>query len=84
MAGIQADRGDVSHRIVTGEIPTVGLEVITNNLDRGVITEVASDERPCGYYCDSWHTVELHTDYKGQPMSGKTTMNCDRLTTRMP
>jgi hypothetical protein len=86
MAGIHADRGDTSHRLVSGERPVVGLEVITNNLDRGTIVEVEDfgGEQDCGWYCPAWHTVQLHTDYKGKPMTGKTTMNCDRLTTRMP
>lgn len=86
MAGIQADRGDTTHRIVSGEIPVVGLEVYTNNLDQGRIIEVADPEghQPCGYYCNAWHYVELHTSFDGKPISGKTIMNCDRLTTRRP
>jgi hypothetical protein len=86
MAGNHADRGDTSHRIVSGEVPVVGLEVITNNLDRGRI--IATDERrmseDCGWYCPAWHTVELHTSYDGKPLKGTTIMNCDRLTTRSP
>lgn len=86
MAGQHADRGDKSHRIVSGEVPVVGLEVITNNLDRGTI--IALDNRrmegDCGWYCEAWHTVALHTDYNGNPMKGSTIMNCDRLSTRMP
>ena len=86
MAGIHADRGDKSHRIVSGEVPAVGLEVFTNNLDKGIITDL--DEKrmgeDCGWYCNAWHTVRLITNYKGEPMSGTTTMNCDRLSTRRP
>lgn len=86
MAGIHADRGDTKHRIVSGEVPTVGLRVLTNNLDWGTITKV--DERnmdePCGWYCPAWHTVTLDTSYKGEPITGTEIMNCDRLTTRMP
>lgn len=76
MAGIHADHGDTSHRIVSGEIPTAGLEVIDNNLDRGVITLVSTDEG-CGYYCAAWHTITY-------PDGMTRIMNCDRLTTRMP
>lgn len=86
MAGNHADQGDVSHRIVSGEVPEVGLEVITNNLDRGRIIEVDARhaDDPCGWYCPAWHTIELHTSFDGKPLTGTTIMNCDRLTTRMP
>lgn len=80
MAGIHADRGDTTHRLVSGEKPEVGLRVFTNNLDRGVIVEV-SDEGLCGYYCQAWHTVRLDTSFRGEPVGGTTLMNCDRLTT---
>jgi hypothetical protein len=84
MAGIQADRGDKSHRVVSGEPTVVGLRVFTNNLDRGVIVKVSERmDEECGWYCPAWHTVELDTDYKGNPIEPKrrTSMNCDRLTT---
>lgn len=81
MAGNHADH--TTHRLVSGELPTVGLEVYTNNLDRGTITKVATDPG-CGSYCNAWHTITLHTSYKGLPMTGTTDMNCDRLTTRKP
>ena len=77
MAGNHSDTS--VHRIVSGEAPEVGLAVIDNNLDRGVIVKVETS-LPCGYYCDAWHTVAYEKD-------GKTftrIMNCDRLTTRMP
>lgn len=83
MSGIHADRGDTSHRVVSGEKPEVGLVVYTNNFDKGVIVEV-EDKGECGYYCDSWHTVRLTQSYTGKPMTGQTIMNCDRLTTRRP
>lgn len=71
------------HHLVSGEEPSVGLEVITNNLDRGRIVRVAEGSK-CGWYCEAWHDVELHTSYRGEPLSGVTQMNCDRLTTQMP
>lgn len=80
MSGIHADRGDKSHRIVSGEVPVVGLRVFTNNLDRGVITKV-EDRGDCGWYCDAWHEVTLDADYKGNPITGRTIMNCERLAT---
>lgn len=80
MAGDYAGPG---HRIVSGEEPVVGLEVITNNLDRGTITRVAEGS-VCGWYCEAWHEVTLHTSYRGEPLSGTTSMNCDRLSTKMP
>lgn len=83
------------HRIVSGEVPVVGLEVITNNLDRGTITALGRGKFEdgkygdmntvtCGWYCEAWHEVTLHTSHDGKPLSGTTIMNCDRLTTRMP
>jgi len=74
MAGIHGET--ITHRIVSGEVPVIGLEVIDNNLDRGVIKEVATDEG-CGYYCKAWHRIEY-------PDGSTRIMNCDRLTTRMP
>jgi len=74
MAGLHADH--TVHRIVSGEAPTVGLEVIDNNLDRCTIVKVATDEG-CGWYCNAWHTVAY-------PNGGTGIMNCDRLTTRFP
>jgi len=76
MAGIHEDRGDRSHRIVSGEVPVVGLRVYDNNLDQGEITKVETTGL-CGYYCEAWHTV---TYPDGRTMD----MNCDRLTTRRP
>lgn len=74
MAGIHSDH--TVHRIVSGEVPTVGLRVWDNNLDPCVIVAVATDEG-CGYYCAAWHRVQ----YAG---GGTGIMNCDRLTTRAP
>lgn len=78
--------GDFSgpgHRLVSGEEPVVGLAVITNNLDHGVIESVAEGST-CGWYCEAWHTVRLTRSWRGEPLSGVTQMNCDRLTTKMP
>ena len=85
MSGIHADRGDKSHRIVSGEVPTVGLEVFTNNLDKGRIVEV-STKGECGYYCEAWHLVEIYETYLGAPVNPphRSSFNCDRLTTRRP
>jgi hypothetical protein len=71
MAGIHADRGDKSHRLISGEVPTVGMRVINNNLDECTITKV-STEGDCGWYCEAWHETD------------KGIFNCERLTTRMP
>lgn len=79
MAGVQADRGDTAHKVVSGEVPVVGLKVWTNEYKQGEITKV--DDRhadePCGWYCPAWHEVTY-------PDGTKITMNCDRLTTRKP
>lgn len=77
MAG---DYSGPGHRLVSGETPTVGLRVFTNEYAWGVITEVADPEgqQTCGWYCDAWHTVK----YEASGHSIR--MNCDRLTTRMP
>lgn len=79
MAGIQADRGDTSHRIVSGEVPVVGLEVFTNEYKPGVISKIAEHgmDEPCGWYCPAWHEV---TYADGRTIS----MNCDRMSTRLP
>ncbi len=69
------------HRLASGEIPAVGMRVFTNNLDRGVIIAVATDEG-CGPYCNAWHTVQLDTTYRGEPTTGTEIMNCSRLATR--
>lgn len=80
MAGIHADRGDTSHRIVSGEVPVVGLKVFTNEYKEGVIVALAPEHErasACGWYCPAWHTIEYP--------DGKTiSMNCDRLSTRLP
>jgi len=80
MAGIQADRGDTSHRIVSGEVPVVGLRVMTNEYRWATIVALAPEremEQPCGWYCPAWHEVEYED---GRLIR----MNCDRLTTREP
>lgn len=79
MAGNHADRGDTAHKIVSGEVPVVGLEVFTNEYKGGVITEVADHgmDQHCGWYCPAWHTVTY-------PDGKKISMNCDRLSTRLP
>lgn len=73
----------VIHRIVSGEEPTVGMRVFTNDWAWGTIVKVADPIRfdgmdiVCGTYCDCWHTVEND--------NGSTKIyNCDRLTTRKP
>lgn len=81
MAGIHSDH--TVHRVVSGETPVVGLRVLTNDLKWGTISKV--DDEPkwdgspklCGYYCESWHRIELEG-------GGWTSMNCDRLSTKMP
>jgi hypothetical protein len=59
-----------------GVLITEGLRVFTNNLDRGV---VKLDPSP---YSDGWFDVILDTDYKGQPTTGRTMQNGERVTTR--
>lgn len=72
----------MTHRIASGEIPAVGMRVFDNNLDRGVIVAVATDEG-CGPYCKAWHTILVDTDYRGNPITPhKEIMNCSRLATR--
>lgn len=68
------------HKIVSGEVPEVGLRVLNNDLKWGTIVEVADPEGhvTCGFYCNAWHTVKV--DGSGHTQS----FNCDRLTTRMP
>jgi hypothetical protein len=76
MAG---DYSGPGHKIVSGEEPVVGLRVITNELQEGTITTLAPnlETAKCGWYCEAWHTVTYD--------DGRTiTMNCDRLTTKMP
>jgi hypothetical protein len=74
------------HKIVSGETPVVGLRVLTNNLDWGTIVKVADPDGhvTCGWYCEAWHEIQLDTSYKGDPIKGRTIMNCDRLSTRYP
>lgn len=81
MAGQHSDHS--VHRIVSGETPAVGLEVYTNNYDRGTIIEVSTKEG-CGYYCNAWHTIHLFETWDGKPLDTTTIMNCDRLSTRLP
>jgi hypothetical protein len=71
MAGTYSGPG---HRIVSGEVPVVGMRVLNNDLEWCTITEVADPEGhlTCGYYCEAWHRTD------------KGLSNCDRLTTRMP
>lgn len=79
MAGIQADRGDTRHLIVSGEVPVVGMKVYTNEYKQGTITfipERGTDE-PCGWYCPRWVEVTY-------PDGRSVSMNCDRLSTRLP
>jgi hypothetical protein len=66
-----------THKISSGEKPTVGLRVFTNDWRWGTITKVASGSK-CGTYCEAWHSVQLDGE------SGSRTYNCDRLTTREP
>lgn len=81
MAGDFAGPG---HRIVSGEAPTVGLEVYTNEYRRGVITQVADPIGlvTCGWYCEAWHEV-TYPATESEP-ARKIKMNCDRLSTRLP
>lgn len=64
------------HKIVSGEKPTVGLVVFTNEYKEGVITRVAEGDT-CGWYCTAWHEITY-------PGGKSISMNCDRLTTRLP
>ena len=77
MAG---DYSGPGHKIVSGEEPAVGLRVVTNDYRWGTIVEVAenANEAVCGWYCEAWHTIKYDTDHR------TITMNCDRLTTRIP
>lgn len=81
MAGQYAGPG---HRIVSGETPTVGMTVFTNEYKKGVIVEVAdpAGNLTCGWYCEAWHTVEYPAT--ATEPARKITMNCDRLSTRLP
>lgn len=80
MAGIHADRGDLSHRIASGEAPTEGLRVWTNDLRRATITELDARNlaEPCGWYCKAWHSV------REDGAQHTTIMNCERLSTFHP
>lgn len=78
MSGRHSDH--TVHRLVSGEIPVVGMRVIDNDLSHGVIVEVATDAG-CGWYCNAWHKVQLDTDYKGNPIKGTNYSNCERLAT---
>jgi hypothetical protein len=77
MAGVQADRGDTSHRLVSGEKPEVGLKVWTNEYKQGEITKLGIESGDCGWYCPQWHEVTY-------PDGSQKIFNCDRLTTRKP
>lgn len=70
------------HKIVSGETPTVGLRVFTNDWVWGTIVKVGRDEYKdeCGTYCTTWHTVQRDDRPQGQT----TDYNCDRLTTKKP
>jgi hypothetical protein len=65
-----------THRIVSGETPTVGLRVLDYDRKWGHITRVAEADT-CGAYCRAWHQV---TRDDGSTMI----FNCDRLTTKEP
>lgn len=78
------------HKIVTGEVPVVGLLVLTNELRWGRIVKVADEagHKTCGYYCEAWHEVEYPAQ-DSDPSTGEAaqprrtvSMNCDRLATR--
>lgn len=73
------------HRLVSGEVPAVGMIVFTNEYKQGVITALAPLEdltRTCGWYCEAWHEV-TYPATESKP-ARKIRMNCDRLTTRKP
>lgn len=82
MAGMHSDRGIRTHKLnVTGETPTLGLRVFTNDWKWAVIIKL--DERNlekenCGWYCEAWCTVEYEDG------SGSALLNCDRMTTKKP
>lgn len=76
MAGIHADRGDKSHRICSGEAPTLGMVAWSNDMERVTITKLATGGE-CGWYCVAWHEV---TNAAGH----RSLANCERLGTRHP
>lgn len=73
-----------THRIVSGEEPSVGLRVFTNDWVWGTIIKVGDSSKMgperdhCGTYCEAWHEVRL------DGRDGVKIYNCDRLTTRRP
>lgn len=71
------------NRTADGVLVTVGLEVYTNNLDRGVVTHDSYDG-DYGRTGDHWYTVKLHTSYTGEPKTGATQMNGERMCVRKP
>lgn len=79
MAGLQADKGNTRHVIVSGEPIEVGLRVLTNEYKWGVVIKVDTENlgNSCGWYCPAWHMIRYDD---GQEIS----MNCDRLSTREP
>lgn len=64
----------MTHRIDSGETPTIGLRVMDYDRNKGTITKVA-DSDTCGPYCTAWHQV---TTDAGNVKD----FNCCRLTTR--
>ena len=75
MAGIHADRGDHSHRIISGETPVIGLRVLDNDIRWGVIETLGDMSKDCGWYCDAWATTRRDDGSTGF-------VNCERMTTR--
>lgn len=55
---------------------THGLRVFTNNLDRGTV------DLERNVFTEGWFDVVLDTDYKGQPTTGRTMQNGERVATR--
>jgi hypothetical protein len=82
MAGIHADRGDKSHRLVSGERPEVGMRVFTNDWTWGTIVELDEanmGKDNCGWYCEAWARVDYEDGSRSRVM-----LNCERMTTRKP
>lgn len=76
VSGIHEERGDKSHRLVSGERPEIGMRVINNDLRWGTIVKLADvDSETCGWYCTSWHRVQVDGS------AGTSDFNCERLTT---
>lgn len=75
MSGMHADRGDRSHRLVSGHVPQVGMLVVDNDLKVVTITKLSRDfeTTECGWYCGAWHET---TDAEGKTNIS----NCERLT----